>query len=116
MTHDEGPDDPGCAYFDEFLSALEARAAYTLATEAELVETKRGIYFYQPFWALLCDLEPRKIFDSAGVIHTGQGATELMPLNEQVDFKLAFTSGVHGPYLPQGSPTVHCALRQLTQS
>jgi len=33
MTYDEEPDDPGCVYFDEFPSALEARAAYTLATE-----------------------------------------------------------------------------------
>ena len=101
MTHDEGPDNPGCVYFDGFPSALEARAAYTLATDAELAQTDRGIHFFQPFWALLRDLEPVAIFDSAGVIHTGQGATELMPLYEQVDRKLAFTTaGVLGPYLP----------------
>ena len=64
-------------------------------------ENDCGIYFYKPFWALLRDLEPIAIFDSAGVIHTGQGATELMPLCEQVDRKLAFTSaGILGSYLP----------------
>ena len=101
MTHDEGPDNPGCAYFNEFPSALEARASYTLATDAELVETNRGIYFYQPFWALLRDLEPVAIFDSAGVIHTIMGATELMPFYEQIDRKLSLTTArVLGPYFP----------------
>ncbi len=101
MTHDEGPDNPGCAYFDGFPSALEARAAYTLAIDAELAETNRGIHFFQPFWALLRDLEPIAIFDSAGVIHTIMGAAELMPLYEQIDRKLSLTTArVLGPYLP----------------
>ena len=66
-----------------------------------IAETNRGIHFFQPFWALLRDLEPVAIFDSAGVIHTGQGATELMPLYEHVERKLAFTTaGVLGSYLP----------------
>ena len=101
MTHDEGPDTPGCAYFNEFPSALEARAAYTVATDTELVEKNRGIYFFQPFWALLRDLEPIAIFDSAGVIHTIMGATELMPFYEQIDRKLSLTTArVLGPYFP----------------
>jgi hypothetical protein len=101
MTHDEGPDNPGCVYFDEFPSALEARAGYARAIETQLEESDRGIHFFQPFWALLRDLEPIAIFDSAGVIHTIMGAAELMPLYEQIDRKLALTTArVLGPYLP----------------
>ncbi|WP_166789189.1 hypothetical protein [Cryobacterium sp. TmT2-59] len=101
MLHDEDPDDPGCEYFRDFPTTVRARAEYVAATLLEFEAGSRSVYFFQPFWALLRDLEPVAIFDAAGVIHTAAGATELMPLYERTDRKLALTTaGVLGPYLP----------------
>ena len=93
-------DDPDCAYFRPFPTAIAARDAYVLAVDEQLAATGRSIHFFQPFWALLRGLEPVAIFDAAGVIHTGMGATELMPAYEYIDRKLVLTTArVLGPYL-----------------
>ena len=94
-------EDPDCPYFNSFTTAIEARDDYARAALHQLVATGRGIHFFQPFWALLRNLEPIAIFDAAGVIHTVMGATEMMPAYEYIDRKLALTTArVLGPYLP----------------
>ena len=94
-------DDPDCPYFLPFPTALQARDDYAEAADAQIAATGRGIHFFQPFWALLRNLEPIAIFDAAGVIHTVMGATELMPTYEQIHRRLALTTArVLGPYLP----------------
>ncbi|TFD05528.1 hypothetical protein [Cryobacterium sp. TMT1-66-1] len=94
-------DDPDCPYFLPFESAQKARDDYAEAADDQIAATGRDIHFFQPFWALLRNLEPIAIFDSAGVIHTVIGATELMPSYEYMDRKLALTTArVLGPYLP----------------
>lgn len=70
--------DPDCAYFQPFPSAIAARDDYARAADAQIA-----------------------IFDSAGVIHTVMGATELMPTYDSIHRKLALTTArVLGPYLP----------------
>lgn len=65
---------------------------------------------FPPFWALLRNREPVADFDAAGVVHTVMVATELMPIYEYIDSKLALnTARVLGPCLPrrhvnQGAP------------
>ena len=94
-------DDPDCPYFLPFESALQARDSYAEAADAQIAATGRAIHFFQPFWALLRNLEPVAIFDSAGVIHTVMGATELMPAYENIHRNLTITTvQVLGPYLP----------------
>jgi len=89
-----------CDYFDEFTTAVEARTAYEDAADKQL-ETGREVYFFQPFWAVLRDLEPIAIFDIAGVAHTVMGAMPLMPLYEEINRNLTITTArVLGPYLP----------------
>jgi len=89
-----------CDYFNELPTAVAARTAYEDAAEKEL-ETGRGVYFFQPFWAVLRDLEPIAILDVAGFAHTIVGAMPLMPLYEQVNHNLTITTArVLGPYLP----------------
>ena len=101
MLHDEDPEDPGCEYFRDFPSTVRARAEYVAMTLEEFESGGRSVYFFQPFWALLCDLEPIAIFDSAGVVHTASGATPLMPLYDELDRKLALvTARVLGDYFP----------------
>lgn len=93
-------DDPDCPYFQAFPSAMAARDDYAEAADAQIAATSRDIHFFQPFWALLRNLEPIAIFDSAGVIHTVMGATELMPIYDSIHRKLALTTArVLGPYL-----------------
>ena len=99
MLHEEDPENPGCEFFRDFPSTIRARADYVTMTLEEFEAGGRSVYFFQPFWALLRDLEPIAIFDSAGVVHTVSGATSLMPLYEQVDRKLArVTAHVLGDY------------------
>lgn len=94
-------DDPDWACFQPFLTALAARDEYARAAAAQIAATGRGVHFFQPFWALLCNLEPVATFDSAGVIHTERGATELMQAYDYIGRKLALTMArVLGPYLP----------------
>lgn len=101
MMPTDDPDDPGSAYFHAFPSALAARAEYSRAANEQLDETGRGIHFFQPFWAVLRNLEPIAILDAAGVIHTVMGATELMPVYEHIDRNLTITMvQLLGPYLP----------------
>ena len=89
-----------CDYFNELPTAVAARTAYEDSAEKEL-ETGRGVYFFQPFWAVLRDLEPIAIFDVAGFAHTIVGAMPLMPLYKQVNHNLTITTArVLGPYLP----------------
>lgn len=69
-----------------------------------------GIHFFQPVRALLHDREPLANFEAAGVIHTVMVATELMPIYEYIDCKLARTTArVLGPsfswrHVNQGAP------------
>ncbi|MDJ0376433.1 hypothetical protein [Cryobacterium sp. PH31-L1] len=94
-------DDPDCPYFAPFASARKARDDYAEAADAQILATGRDIHFFQPFWALLCNLEPVAIFDSAGVIHTEWGPVELMPTYDQLGRRLAFTTArVLGLSLP----------------
>ncbi|TFD51100.1 hypothetical protein E3T43_17045 [Cryobacterium sp. Hh7] len=94
-------DDPDCPYFLPFESAQKARDDYAEAVDAQIIATGRDIHFFQPFWALLRNLEPIAIFDSAGVIHTVMGGTELMPAYDQIHRNLTITTArVLGPYLP----------------
>lgn len=94
-------DDPDCAYFVPFPTAMAARDEYARAADAQMAVTGRDIHFFQPFWALLRNLEPIAIVDSAGVIHTVMGATELMPVYENIHRNLTITTvQVLGPYLP----------------
>ncbi|TFD58952.1 hypothetical protein E3T39_11365 [Cryobacterium suzukii] len=94
-------DDPDCAYFLPFPTALKARDDYAEAADVQIAATGRGIHFFQPFWALLRNLEPIAIFDSAGVIHTEWGPMELMPTYDKLGRKLAFTTArVLGHCLP----------------
>jgi hypothetical protein len=85
-------DDPDCAYFLPFPSAMAARDAYALAAEEQVAATGRDMHFFQPFWALLRDLEPVAIFDSAGVIHTSYGSMELMAFYKDVKRRLTVTT------------------------
>lgn len=97
---DVDPDDAD-RYFGNFPSAIEARAGYERETEAKLDAGSHGLYFFQPFWAVLRDLEPIAIFDAAGVAHTIMGATELMPVYDNIHRNLTITTvQVLGPYLP----------------
>ena len=101
MLHEEDPENPGCALFRDFPSTIRAREEYVAMTLEEFDAGGRSVFFSQPFWALLRDLEPIAIFDSAGVVHTVAGATPLMPLYEQLDSKLALvTARVLGDYFP----------------
>ena len=101
MLHDEDPENPGCEFFRDFPSTIRARAEYVAMTLEQFEEGGRSVYFFQPFWALLRDLEPIAIFDSAGVVHTTSGATSLMPLYERCGRRLALvTAQVLGDYLP----------------
>ncbi|TFC26511.1 hypothetical protein E3O53_01220 [Cryobacterium sp. TMT2-18-3] len=101
MLHDEDPENPGCEFFRDFPSTVRARAEYVAMTLDEFEAGGRSVYFFQPFWALLRDLEPIAIFDSAGVVHTTSGATALMPLYERLDRKLALvTAHVLADYFP----------------
>ncbi|WP_111721105.1 hypothetical protein [Homoserinimonas sp. OAct 916] len=95
MLHGEA-----CDYFDYFPTAVAAREAYEDAAEEEL-EAGRGVYFFQPFWAVLRDLEPVAIVDAVGVIHYIQGERELMPIYENIHRNLTLTTAqLLGPYLP----------------
>lgn len=97
---DVDPDDAD-RYFGNFPSAIEARTGYERETEAKLDAGSHGLYFFQPFWAVLRDLEPIAIFDAAGVAHTIMGATELMPVYDNIHRNLTITTvQVLGPYLP----------------
>jgi hypothetical protein len=101
MLHHEDPAVPGCDHFRGFPSTVEARARYVAMTLEEFDAGTRSVFFFQPFWALLRDLEPVAIFDAAGVIHTGRGATELMPVYERTHRTLSITTvQVLGAYLP----------------
>ncbi|HSP52345.1 MAG TPA: hypothetical protein VLO00_05555 [Cryobacterium sp.] len=101
MLHDEDPENPGCEFFRDFPTTIRARAEYVAMTLEEFEAGGRSVYFFQPFWALLRDLEPIAIFDSAGVVHTVSGAIPLMPLYDELDRKLALvTARVLGDYLP----------------
>ncbi|WP_104081983.1 hypothetical protein [Cryobacterium sp. Y11] len=94
-------DDPDCPYFLPFPSALKARDDYAEKADAQIAATGRTIHFFQPFWALLRNLEPIAIFDDAGVIHTVMGATELMPAYGNTHRNLTITTvQVLGPYMP----------------
>jgi len=89
-----------CDYFDGFPTAVEARSAYEDAAEEQL-QIDRGAYFFQPFWAVVRDLQPIAIFDVAGVAHTTVGAMPLMALYEEINHNLTITTArVLGPYLP----------------
>ncbi|MBG6058950.1 hypothetical protein RCH16_002051 [Cryobacterium sp. MP_M5] len=101
MLHDEDPAEPGCDYFRGFPSTVEARSRYVAMTLEEFDAGDRSVYFFQPFWALLRDLDPVAIFDAAGVIHTVRGSTELMPVYERTHRTLSIaTVQVLGAYLP----------------
>ena len=89
-----------CDYFDNFPTAIDARTAYEDAADEQL-QNGREIYFFQPFWAVLRDLQPIAIFDVAGVAHTAAGAMPLMPLYTEIHHNLTITTArVLGPYLP----------------
>jgi hypothetical protein len=100
MVPGENPQLPSCAYFVPFASTIAARAGYESLMDATL-DAGIGVYFFQPFWALLRNLEPVAIFDAAGVIHTSSGATELMPQYVAAGRKLSLTTAsVLGDDLP----------------
>ncbi len=77
-------------YFDGFPTAVLARSAYEVAAEEQL-DAGGTVYFFQPFWVLLRDLEPIAIFDVAGVVHTSGGATPLMPIYDELHRNLTLT-------------------------
>jgi hypothetical protein len=57
--------------------------------------------FHQPFWALLRDLEPIAIFDTAGFFHSGITSQPMMPLFEAAKHGLSVTtSEMLGCYQP----------------
>jgi hypothetical protein len=86
-------------YFDNFPTAVLARSAYEVAAEQQ-VNDAGAVYFFQPFWALLRDLEPIAIFDVAGVVHTSSGQTPLLPMYEAMNHNLTLTTArVLGRYL-----------------
>jgi hypothetical protein len=100
MEHGEDFENPECQYFGSFPSTIQARKGYEQAISLQLLAGIR-VYFFQPFWAILRDLEPVAIVDAAGVIHTDAGATALMPLYKRSDHRLAFTTTrVLGRFLP----------------
>lgn len=100
MLTDDEPEGASSSYFDCFATAIVARTEYEDRAAAEL-EAGRAVYFFQPFSALLRDLEPVAIFDNAGTIHTIMGATELLPVYESIHHNLSLTAArVIGPYLP----------------
>jgi hypothetical protein len=100
MQHGEDLENPACQYFGDFPSTIEARKGYEQAIGVQLLAGSR-VYFFQPFWAVLRDLEAIAIVDAAGVIHTAVGATPLMPLYEKNNHRLALTTArVLGRYLP----------------
>ncbi|MDJ0337365.1 hypothetical protein [Cryobacterium sp. PH31-O1] len=86
-------------YFNGFPTAVLARSAYEVVAEQQ-VNNAGTVYFFQPFWVLLRDLEPIAIFDVAGVVHTSSGATSLLPVYEELDHNLTLTTArVLGRYL-----------------
>ncbi|TFC93628.1 MULTISPECIES: hypothetical protein [Cryobacterium] len=101
MLHDEDPENPGCEFFGDFPSTVQPREEYVAMTLEQFDSGDRSVYFFQPFWALLRDLEPVAIFDSAGVVHTALGATSLMPVYEETGHRLTLTTArVLGSYFP----------------
>lgn len=100
MVHGEDLSDPACTHFNGFPTTIEARQGY-VDEALEQLDSGRGVYFFQPFWAIMRDLEPIAIMDSAGTIHTIVGAEQLMPLYERINRNLTITTArVLGPYLP----------------
>ncbi|WP_168625665.1 hypothetical protein [Cryobacterium sp. BB307] len=101
MQVDEDPLYPASSLFTSFPTTVEARQGYADAALQQLEGTGRGVYFFQPFWAILRDLEPVAIVDAAGVSHTKIGATPLLPVYESLDRNLTLTMArVLGPHLP----------------
>lgn len=100
MTPGEDHENPECEYFRAFPTTVEAREGYDAAIDAQL-EAGHRVYFQQPFWAVLRDMQAIAIVDDAGVIHTIMGESELMPLYDQINRNLTITTArVLGPYLP----------------
>jgi hypothetical protein len=101
MVWDEDPAEPTSSHFKNFPTALDARAEYTRVIAEQIETVGRGGAFFQPFWAVLRDLDTIAIVDAAGVIRTVMGETPLMPVYENINRKLTITTArVLGAYLP----------------
>jgi hypothetical protein len=101
MLWNEDPADPTSSHFKNFPTALDARGEHTRVIAEQIETVGRGGAFFQPFWAVLRDLDTIAIIDAAGVIHTVMGETPLMPVYENINRKLTITTAqVLGAYLP----------------
>ncbi|WP_157155713.1 hypothetical protein [Diaminobutyricimonas sp. LJ205] len=97
MRFDGEPDSP---YLEAFESVDAAVSGYIDAVTSDLA-AGRPVYFFQPFWVLLRDLEPVVILDTAGVAHTYFAETELLPLYESINRNVTLTTmRVVGAYYP----------------
>jgi hypothetical protein len=94
------PGSPGGPLFSGFSSTAVPRGRYA-TTYLRAQRRAQSTLFRQPFWALLRDDEPIAIFDTAGIVHTVLGSTELLPFYESCDRELCLiTARILGPYLP----------------
>jgi hypothetical protein len=86
--------------FTGFSSTAVPRGRYA-STRQKVGARGQSTLFRQPFWALLRDDQPIAIFDTAGIVHTVLGSTELLPFYTANDRELALiTARILGPYLP----------------
>jgi len=94
------PGSPGGPLFTGFSSTAVPRGRYA-STRQKVGARGQSTLFRQPFWALLRDDQPIAIFDTAGIVHTVLGSTELLPFYTANDRELALiTARILGPYLP----------------
>ncbi|WP_035880818.1 hypothetical protein, partial [Cryobacterium sp. MLB-32] len=88
----DGSDDPSAGKFlRKFPSTRAAVAGYTAQTQTQLPNGGTRL-FHQPFWALTRDLEAVAILDTAGVIHTREGAVPLMPIFKAAGGQMSATT------------------------
>ncbi|MFC5929747.1 hypothetical protein D6T64_03575 [Cryobacterium melibiosiphilum] len=100
ISIDDVPGSPGGPLFEGFSSTAVPRGHYARSYLLAEHRAQRTL-FPQPFWALLRDDEPIAIFDTAGVVHTVLGSTDLLPFYEVCGRELALiTARILGPYLP----------------
>ncbi|TFC70038.1 hypothetical protein E3O45_16515 [Cryobacterium sp. TMS1-20-1] len=97
----DGTDDQSAGQFLLlFPSTRAAVAAYTAQTHTQLPNGGTRL-FHQPFWALTRDLEAVAILDTAGVIHTREGAVRLMPIFKEAGGQMSATTAcVLGKFQP----------------
>ncbi|KGJ79260.1 hypothetical protein GY21_05535 [Cryobacterium roopkundense] len=97
----DGTNEPSAGQFLRmFPSTRAAVARYTALTQTRLFNGGTRL-FHQPFWALIRDLEPVAILDTAGVIHTREGAVPLMPIFTESGGRMSTTTAfVLGKFQP----------------